>query len=60
MTQALRKLIHICYQNINDDNQRQVVILLLDMYTTSGCDCGTADVIFKENVNMTNNALNVS
>ena len=28
-----------------DDNERQVITLLLDMCTTSGRDCGTADVI---------------
>ena len=30
------------------DNQRQVVTMLLDMCTTSGRDCGTADIIFQK------------
>ena len=33
---------------IYDDNQRQVVTVLLDLCTTSGCDCGTADIIFQK------------
>ena len=31
---------------IYDDNQRQVLTMLLDMCTTSGRDCSTADIIF--------------
>ena len=30
-----------------NDNERQVITLLLDMCTTSGRDCGTADGIFQ-------------
>ena len=40
---GIEKLIPLTVR-IYDNNQRQVVTLLLDMCTTSGRDCGTADI----------------